>query len=130
MLVQLYELVPVDIHLANVRPWPLTGSIRAIILTSGLFKWFYQYNADLFILAIITATLTIIQWRRDITREITKAVTSGLQWSIISIITSEVLFFFSFFWTFFHRNLSPYEKVGSCWPPTGIQTLIPSKSLL
>jgi cytochrome c oxidase subunit 3 len=36
------------------------------------------------------------------------------------VIISEVFFFISFFWAFFHRSLSPTIELGSTWPPTGI----------
>lgn len=118
-------------HLVDISPWPLTGSIRAIILTTGLVKWFHQFNINLLILGILATTLTIIQWWRDISREgtyqgiHTSKVVVGLQWGIILFITSEVLFFFSFFWAFFHRSLSPTIEVGTNWPPAGIQVFNP-----
>lgn len=49
----------------------------------------------------------------------------GLQWGIILFITSEVLFFFSFFWAFFHSSLSPTVELGRCWPPAGVQSFNP-----
>lgn len=118
-------------HLVDMRPWPLTGSIRAIMLTTGLVKWFHQFNIDLLILGILATVLTIIQWWRDITREgtyqglHTRIVISGLRWGIILFIVSEVLFFFSFFWAFFHRRLAPTVEIGICWPPLGIEPFNP-----
>nr|YP_009407037.1 cytochrome c oxidase subunit 3 [Typhlatya garciai]ASA39586.1 cytochrome c oxidase subunit 3 [Typhlatya garciai] len=118
-------------HLVDMSPWPLTGSISAMMITTGLVKWFHQYNIDLLALGLLTTTLTMIQWWRDITREgtyqglHTKRVVSGLQWGMILFITSEVLFFFSFFWAFFHSSLSPTVELGACWPPTGIQPFNP-----
>lgn len=118
-------------HLVDPRPWPLTRSIRAIILTTGLVKWFHQFNPDLLILGLLTTLLTITQWWRDIVREgtyqglHTKRVTIGLQWGIILFITSEVLFFFSFFWAFFHSRLAPTPELGNMWPPVGIQPFDP-----
>lgn len=118
-------------HLVDISPWPLTGSIRAIILTTGLVKWFHQYNINLLIIGLVATALTIIQWWRDITREgtyqglHTAKVVIGLRWGIILFITSEVLFFFSFFWAFFHRRLTPTPELGICWPPTGIQAFNP-----
>lgn len=118
-------------HLVDIRPWPLTSSLRALILTAGIAKWFNHYNPDLFFLGIAGIILSIIQWWRDITREgrfqglHTKKVTHGLQWGIILFITSEVLFFFSFFWAFFHRRLSPCLETGRVWPPLGIDPLNP-----
>lgn len=107
-------------HLVDISPWPLTGSIRALILTVGLVKWFHQFNIDLLVLGLVAMVLTIFQWWRDVTREATyqglhtNKVVKGLQLGIILFITSEVMFFFSFFWAFFHRSLSPTVEVGIC----------------
>nr|YP_010945404.1 cytochrome c oxidase subunit III [Palaemon modestus]AUR43937.1 cytochrome c oxidase subunit 3 [Palaemon modestus]UVU21237.1 cytochrome c oxidase subunit III [Palaemon modestus] len=118
-------------HLVDVSPWPLTGSISAMMLTTGLVKWFHQFNPDLLVLGLITTLLTMIQWWRDITREATyqgqhtAKVVNGLRWGMMLFITSEVLFFFSFFWAFFHSSLSPTIELGTCWPPAGIQSFNP-----
>nr|AZH81014.1 cytochrome c oxidase subunit III [Caridina cf. weberi 2 VDM-2018] len=118
-------------HLVDMSPWPLTGSISAMMITTGLVKWFHQFNMDLLLLGLLATALTMIQWWRDITREgtyqglHTNRVVTGLQWGMILFITSEVLFFFSFFWAFFHSSLSPTVEVGSCWPPAGIQAFNP-----
>lgn len=113
-------------HLVDQRPWPLTGAIGAIIIITGLIKWFHQFNNELIFVGILILILTIIQWWRDIIREgtyqglHTKFVTKGLRWGIILFIISEVFFFISFFWAFFHRRLSPTIELGSLWPPIGI----------
>jgi cytochrome c oxidase subunit 3 len=39
---------------------------------------------------------------------------------IILFIISEVFFFLSFFWGFFHNRLSPSIEIGINWPPIGI----------
>ena len=120
-------------HLVDVRPWPLTGAIGAITITSGIIMWFHQNNINLFILGNIITLLTIIQWWRDITREgtfqgkHTIIVTIGLKIGIILFIVSEIIFFISFFWGFFHRRLSPTIEIGSTWPPRGIRTFDPIK---
>lgn len=113
-------------HLVNYSPWPLTGAIGALTLTAGLAKWFHQYEINLFLLGNIITILTIIQWWRDISREgtfqglHTLPVTLGLRWGIILFIVSEILFFVSFFWAFFHSSLSPTVELGKIWPPIGI----------
>lgn len=71
------------------------------------------------------------QWWRDIYREATlqgyhsEKVGLGLRWGIILFIVSEVFFFVSFFWAFFHRSLSPNIEVGALWPPVGVETFNP-----
>lgn len=118
-------------HLVDYSPWPLTGAIGALILTRGLTKWFHQYSIDLFFLGNLITLLTIYQWWRDISREgtfqgfHTTQVTFGLRWGIILFIISEIFFFISFFWAFFHRSLSPTIELGKIWPPIRIEVFNP-----
>ena len=37
------------------------------------------------------------------------------------------MFFFSFFWAFFHRSLSPNIELGCSWPPIGVEAFNPWK---
>lgn len=113
-------------HLVDQSPWPLTAALGALILTSGMVKWFHHFSLNIIILGLIILILTTYQWWRDISREgafqglHSKVVSKGLRWGIILFITSEVLFFFSFFWAFFHSSLSPTIEIGLLWPPSGI----------
>nr|YP_010865758.1 cytochrome c oxidase subunit III [Sclomina pallens]WGT89502.1 cytochrome c oxidase subunit III [Sclomina pallens] len=117
-------------HLVDVSPWPLTGSIGAMTLTSGMVMWFHKNSMSLYMLGVLILLLTMIQWWRDISREgtyqgkHTLAVTQGLKLGMILFIVSEVLFFVSFFWAFFHSSLSPAVEI-STWPPQGILTFNP-----
>lgn len=118
-------------HLVDKRPWPVLGGLRVFSLVSGVAKWFHTFNIDLFILGVLLTASIIIQWWRDVVREgtyqglHTSMVGLGLRWGIILFITSEVLFFFSFFWAFFHRSLAPTVEIGRSWPPIGIQPFNP-----
>nr|UBN08874.1 cytochrome c oxidase subunit 3 [Panesthia australis]UBN08887.1 cytochrome c oxidase subunit 3 [Panesthia obtusa] len=118
-------------HLVDKSPWPLTGAIGALITMTGLIKWFHLYNNQLIFIGFTIMILTMIQWWRDIVREgtyqglHTKFVTKGLRWGMILFIISEVFFFISFFWAFFHSSLSPTIEIGSLWPPIGIQPFNP-----
>nr|YP_010954467.1 cytochrome c oxidase subunit III [Lisarda rhypara]WMV02030.1 cytochrome c oxidase subunit 3 [Lisarda rhypara] len=118
-------------HLVDYSPWPLTGSIGAMTLTSGMIMWFHMNDMKLYLLGVVIILLTMIQWWRDITREGTYqgkhtiAVTTGLKWGMILFIISEVFFFISFFWGFFHSSLAPTMEIGSTWPPNGILTFNP-----
>lgn len=113
-------------HLVDYSPWPLTGAIGTLTLVSGIVKWFHNFNINLLIIGYIIVILTIFQWWRDICREgtfqgkHTFLVVNGLRWGIILFIVSEIFFFISFFWAFFHRRLSPNIEIGSIWPPKGI----------
>nr|QXG19219.1 cytochrome c oxidase subunit III [Drosophila ficusphila] len=118
-------------HLVDYSPWPLTGAIGAMTTVSGMVKWFHQYDISLFFLGNVITILTVYQWWRDVSREgtyqglHTYAVTIGLRWGMILFILSEVLFFVSFFWAFFHSSLSPAIELGASWPPLGIISFNP-----
>ncbi|KAF3759843.1 cytochrome c oxidase subunit III (mitochondrion) [Drosophila pseudoobscura] len=118
-------------HLVDYSPWPLTGAIGAMTTVSGMVKWFHQYDISLFFLGNVITILTVYQWWRDVSREgtyqglHTYAVTIGLRWGMILFILSEVLFFVSFFWAFFHSSLSPAIEIGASWPPMGIISFNP-----
>nr|YP_009441752.1 cytochrome c oxidase subunit III [Vincenzellus ruficollis]AOY39297.1 cytochrome c oxidase subunit 3 [Vincenzellus ruficollis] len=118
-------------HLVDISPWPILGSLSALILMTGMIKWFHFFQTNLFFLGITSMILIMFQWWRDISREgtfqgsHTFLVTMGLRWGMILFITSEVFFFLSFFWSFFHNSLSPSIEIGMLWPPKGISTFNP-----
>lgn len=113
-------------HIVSIRPWPLILSINIIIFLIRLIKWFYFININLIILSFISLSLTLFQWWRDIIRERTfqgihtSYITKNLKTSIILFIISEIFFFISLFWAYFHSSLSPSIEIGILWPPKNI----------
>nr|YP_010026163.1 cytochrome c oxidase subunit III [Mattiphus splendidus]QOQ37010.1 cytochrome c oxidase subunit III [Mattiphus splendidus] len=118
-------------HLVDPSPWPLTGSIGAMTLTSGMVLWFHKNEIYLMSMGVMILMLTMIQWWRDVVREATFQgnhtikVMSGLKLGMILFIISEVFFFISFFWSFFHSSLAPTIDIGMVWPPKGIKVFNP-----
>lgn len=53
------------------------------------------------------------------------AVQKGLLIGFILFIVSEVFFFISIFWAFFHSSLAPTVELGASWPPLGIEAIDP-----
>nr|QWC53777.1 cytochrome c oxidase subunit III [Carinata rufipenna] len=113
-------------HLVDLSPWPIIGSMGVMTLASGLIMWFHKLNFNLMVLGMLIIILTMIQWWRDVIRESTyqglhtKKVTLGMKLGMILFIVSEILFFASFFWAYFHSSLSPSMSIGLQWPPLGI----------
>nr|YP_009236683.1 cytochrome c oxidase subunit III [Telchinia circeis]AMJ17149.1 cytochrome c oxidase subunit III [Telchinia circeis] len=113
-------------HLVDFSPWPLTGAIGVMTLVTGMVKWFHNFNSYLLIMGYTIILLTMYQWWRDICREgtyqgkHTLLVSNGLRWGMILFIVSEIFFFISFFWAFFHSSLSPNIEIGSMWPPMNV----------
>nr|QRI61368.1 cytochrome c oxidase subunit III [Goniurosaurus liboensis] len=118
-------------HMVDPSPWPLTGAIAALLMTSGLAMWFHFTSTILLNMGLTLMLLTMIQWWRDITREgtfqghHTPQVQKGLRYGMILFIVSEVFFFIGFFWAFYHSSLAPTPELGGCWPPGGIIPLDP-----
>lgn len=118
-------------HLVEIRPWPLIRALSTILILIGLVNLFQHKSIIIILIGLLITLLTIIQWWRDVVREgtlqglHTKIVIKGLRWGIILFIISEVFFFISFFWAFFHRRLSPTVQIGIIWPPNGITVFNP-----
>lgn len=113
-------------HIVNISPWPLIVGFRTIGAVIGIIKLFNYLSINLFILSIFTLIILASIWWRDVVRERTyqgfhsSIVLNGLIIGILLFIVSEIFFFLSFFWAFFHSRLSPTIELGSLWPPIGI----------
>nr|YP_863654.1 cytochrome c oxidase subunit III [Nymphon gracile]ABF93286.1 cytochrome c oxidase subunit III [Nymphon gracile] len=118
-------------HMVDQSPWPLLAASCALGLAAGLINWFHHKNMMLLNMSLMTMSLIMFQWWRDTIREATfqgkhtMKVVSGIKFGMILFIFSEVMFFFSFFWTYFHSSLSPTMEIGMVWPPTGIKMFNP-----
>lgn len=112
-------------HLVTIRPWPILTSLRIINNLIITINWFNKINY-FYTITIPCTLICSYQWWRDVIRESTYQgfhtiiVYKGIQIGIILFITSEILFFISFFWAFFHSSLSPSIDIGQFWPPKGI----------
>lgn len=113
-------------HLVDESPWPLISAAGAFFLTCGLVKWFHLFLTNLIILGMSIILLVMLQWWLDVSKEATFQglhsfiVELGLRWGMVLFIISEIFFFISFFWAFFHNRLAPAVEVGAQWPPLGI----------
>lgn len=113
-------------HLVDESPWPILAAGFRFGLTTGFIKLFHLHSTSLIFIRLLGLLLVIFQWWRDVGREgsylglHSQIVELGLRWGMALFITSEVFFFLSFFWAFFHASLSPNVELGRRWPPIGI----------
>lgn len=123
-------------HLVTPSPWPLITSFSLLILRSSATIYFNGYaslikNEIFIIIGFITTIISIILWFRDVITESTylgdhtNKVQQGITIGVRLFIVSEVFFFLSVFWAFFHSSLSPTIELGNQWPPIGINTINP-----
>lgn len=117
-------------HILGPSPWPFCVSISLLVLVSGLldllnsqFYWGLSLSLGLFELL-----LCLWCWWSDVVNESltehTKQIKYGIAVGMVLFIISEVMFFFSFFWAFFHVSLAPGIEIGCVWPPKGLETLV------
>nr|WHI93454.1 cytochrome c oxidase subunit III [Anthostella stephensoni] len=118
-------------HLVDPSPWPYIGACGALFITVGSVVYFHYSQSWVLLMGAITLGLTMLVWWRDVIREATfqglhtMVVKQGLKYGMLLFILSEVLFFFSFFWAFFHSSIAPTVELGAVWPPQGINPLNP-----
>nr|AER54587.1 cytochrome c oxidase subunit 3 [Lucernaria janetae] len=118
-------------HLVDPSPWPYVGASGALATTFGSVLYFHYSQSGLMTLGLILILTTFVVWWRDIIREATfqghhtAIVRQGLKYGMLLFIVSEICFFVSFFWAFFHSSLAPAIELGAVWPPTGIDVLNP-----
>lgn len=120
-------------HLVDPSPWPYVASMSALGLTIGSVLYFHKFIGGSLLVAVSLSSIliTMIVWWRDVIREAsyqghhTLSVQKGLKMGMLLFILSEVIFFISFFWGFFHVSLGPDVSIGSVWPPVGIEVINP-----
>ncbi len=121
-------------HLVDPSPWPICASLGGGLLVLGIV--FAAHYGDYWVLALGTliTVATATMWWLDVLKESrtpglhSPVVRLGLRYGMLFFIASEVMFFVSFFWAFFHFALYPIHVAGAAtpmWPPAGIHTFDP-----
>lgn len=88
-----------------------------------------KLNSALVPFSFLILLIGVSSWWRDMNREcfikgnLNNANNRRIKIGIIMFILSEILFFFSFFWTYFHSSLSVAPIVGEIWPPNIIEKI-------
>lgn len=118
-------------HLVTESPWPLYIALSlgsCLLGTVGLLHGYHTLGSGFIWLCFM---IIMALWFWDIICEgtfegsHTMLVQRGLKMGMILFIVSEIMFFFSFFWAFFHSSLVPAAEIGGVWPPIGIETFNP-----
>ncbi len=116
-------------HIVDQSPWPLTLSAVLLCLTMSAVLTFHNYPMGniLLVLSFILLNWGMALWFKDIITEATflgahtEKVQRGISLGVALFIVSEVMFFLSIFWAYFHSALAPAIEIGSEWPPKGIE---------
>ena len=127
-----------DYHLVNPSPWPVVGSVSALVLAIGAVQYFHSDMPWVMIIGLAGVLYTMLAWWRDVINEAhggdhTPVVQLHHRYGMILFIASEVMFFVAWFWAYFDASLYPGEAIqaarteltGGHWPPDGIETFDP-----
>jgi cytochrome c oxidase subunit 3 len=110
-----------DYHIIEPSPWPLLGSIGALILAIGAIAWMRSMNGEAFLglqgptvfyIGLASVTAVAFFWWRDVIKEVkeghhTPVVQLHHRYGMILFIASEVMFFVAWFWAYFDVALFP-----------------------
>ncbi|WMS43867.1 cytochrome c oxidase subunit 3 [Acuticoccus sp. MNP-M23] len=140
-----------DYHILEPSPWPLVGSVGALVMAVGAVALMRWNKGDVLMVAgtdiggwgIFAVGLAIVLgtmagWWADTVKESlhgdhTPIVKLHLRYGMILFIASEVMFFVAWFWAYFDVALFPdelrfplrVEETGGMWPPVSIETFDP-----
>lgn len=140
-----------DYHIIDPSPWPLIGSIGALVMSIGAIAWMQALKGNdfsllglslsgpwVFIIGLLIVLYTMFGWWSDTIKESheghhTRVVSLHLRYGMIMFIASEVMFFVAWFWAFFDAafyadetiQVARMEYTGGVWPPEGIKVLDP-----
>ncbi|WP_260483177.1 cytochrome c oxidase subunit 3 [Sphingomicrobium flavum] len=141
-----------DYHILDPDPWPLIGSISAMVMLAGAVLWMHAedygpYGKLVFGMGFIGVLATMFNWWANVRKEAhqgdhTPVVQLHHRYGMILFIASEVMFFVAWFWAVFNASLFPPPIVVSgaeselitdaadaarltSWPPEGITVLDP-----
>ena len=128
-----------DYHIIDPSPWPLIGSIGALIMAFGAVFWMKDmWSIWVMLIGLLIVLYTMFGWWSDVIKEShqgdhTPVVQLHLRYGMILFIASEVMFFVAWFWAFFDASLfadeaiqfSRVEHTGGVWPPADLTVLDP-----
>jgi len=118
-------------HILEPSPLPFMMSIAVLEVAMGLILYMHFSISWVLLLGLGTFITVLTMWMVDIVREATfggfhtSYVVANLRLGFKLFILTEIMFFVSFFWAFFHFSLSPSIFIGMQWPPQGLIPIYP-----
>ena len=123
-----------DYHILSPSLNPFLGALAAFAMLTGMVLWLHGNSPWLAIIGLVGVLYVMFSWWADVIDEShagdhTPVVRIGLRYGFIFFITSEVMFFLAWFWSFFKHAMYPMgpnsPAIDGVWPPLGIETFDP-----
>ena len=121
-------------HLPDPNALPIVGAFAGATMLAGIVLWAHYGIKEVFGLGVMVIMGVMFFWWRTVIREslaagvISPLTRLSLRYGMTLFITSEVMLFVSFFWTFFNFAIFPENVAGQLaplWPPIGVHTFDP-----
>ncbi len=121
-------------HLPAPNALPIAGAFGGATMLAGIVLWAHFGIKEVFGLGVMSNMCVMFFWWRTVIREslatgvISPLTRLSLRYGMTLFITSEVMLFVSFFWTFFNFAIFPENVAGQLaplWPPIGVHTFDP-----
>nr|UVJ66752.1 cytochrome c oxidase subunit III [Anadara cornea] len=111
----------------NSSPWPLLTGFGVFCIGESLVGFFHGWSSWVYCFMMLSVLMVMISlWWRDVIREgtflgeHTQVERKALWVGFILFVCTEIMFFVSLFWAFFHSALAPAVELGCVYPPVGI----------
>jgi len=135
---------------SSFYPIVIAFGIGGMALSFIGFMQAIQFSGYIFIVFFIITLIPVVGWAKQLFREFNtfqlsynaekkmfyirpanvsrylREFVKATKVAMCLFIISEVMFFFSFFWAFFHSLGSPAIQVGAVWPPFGLEGVMPN----
>jgi cytochrome c oxidase subunit 3 len=118
-------------HMVEPSVWPIVTALSAFVLAYGGVDIMHKSEPIAFYVGLLMVVASVFFWWRDVARESdtpgihSPEVQRGLRVGMVLFILSEIMFFVTFFWAYFHSAVNPTESIGGVWPPKGLVTFDP-----
>jgi len=118
-------------HILSSSSLPFMVSLCVLIVALGFVEYMHFSAILNFIIGLSLLICVSFMWFFDVIKEgtfggyHTSPVIDNLRLGFMLFVLTEVAFFASFFWSFFHFSLAPSIFIGMQWPPEGLVLINP-----
>nr|WOA02141.1 cytochrome c oxidase subunit 3 [Trinoton querquedulae] len=120
------SLLACSFHVVKESLWPLVISMSVCGIMTNLLAWTATKHMSLLMSFPVTLLIcSVFGWLRDVSRENLmgnhpSSIQKGVKFGMLLMISSEIMFFISFFWVIMAICTTPSLNIWTC-PPKGVE---------
>ena len=118
-------------YVPGPRPWSSLTALSVGCFVPSLILGLTGSRGWVGACRVVVVIALAVVWWNDLVSEATlggqhtSLIVHLLKFGFILFILSEIMLFFSFFWSWLHARLAPTLTLGCSWPPVGITAVDP-----